>query len=91
LRLVRIDVEGAELHVLMGARRTLERWGPVLIVEMQDWALVRYSHDIEQVFAYLRPLSCRALDLEDRPVPDATAAREALSGQWVKNLVLERV
>ncbi len=36
LDLVKIDVEGAEAHVLRGMRRTILRFGPTLLIEMHD-------------------------------------------------------
>ena len=33
VRLVKVDVEGHELQVLSGARRTIERWHPLLVLE----------------------------------------------------------
>lgn len=38
VNLVKIDVEGYELEVLRGARGTLNRFHPSLVVEMHDWA-----------------------------------------------------
>jgi FkbM family methyltransferase len=37
--LMKIDVEGFELHALRGARRTLERDRPVVTLEMNHWCL----------------------------------------------------
>ncbi len=47
LRLLKIDVEGHELAVLRGARKTIERDRPAVICEIVDW----------EVFTVLRPLS----------------------------------
>jgi FkbM family methyltransferase len=47
VRLLKIDVEGHELAVLQGARRTIERDRPAMICELIDW----------EVFADVRPLA----------------------------------
>jgi FkbM family methyltransferase len=36
--LVKIDVEGAEMDVLQGMERTLKKWAPVLVIEVDDAA-----------------------------------------------------
>lgn len=36
LDFIKLDVEGAELSFLQGAARTLERWRPVILAEVQD-------------------------------------------------------
>lgn len=89
VRLVKVDVEGAELHVLRGARRCLARDRPVLVVELLDWGLERYGDDIEGVFAFLGCLGYTARDLGGQPVSDATDARIRLAPAWTKNLVFE--
>lgn len=40
--LIKIDVEGHELKVLKGAKETLERWNPVLIIE-ENGSQVKYG------------------------------------------------
>lgn len=54
LDFVKIDVEGAELHVLEGGRDTIERLRPKLLVEIEDRHTARYehsAHDLVEWFA----------------------------------------
>jgi len=51
---IKIDVEGAEMHVLEGARRTLASQRPVLMVEANDDALRAQGASTEALFAFLR-------------------------------------
>ncbi|MEY2453578.1 MAG: hypothetical protein QOD92_3152 [Acidimicrobiaceae bacterium] len=36
VRLLKVDVEGHEFEALSGARRTIERWRPVVVVELEE-------------------------------------------------------
>jgi len=51
---LKIDVEGAELHVLKGAERLLRRCRPLIVVECDDRQ--HLEGGIEEVFSYLRAL-----------------------------------
>jgi FkbM family methyltransferase len=51
---IKIDVEGAELHVLEGARRTLAAHRPILMVEANDEALQAQGASIASLVAFLR-------------------------------------
>ena len=46
--LIKIDVEGHELDVIAGARETIMKWKPILIVEIEKRHL---GHDMEAVFS----------------------------------------
>lgn len=51
--LVKIDVQGAECRVLEGARETLDRSRPVLLVEVDDRALRRFGMSAEELRRWL--------------------------------------
>jgi FkbM family methyltransferase len=51
---IKIDVEGAEMHVLEGARGTLASQRPILMVEANDDALRAQGASTAALFAFLR-------------------------------------
>lgn len=53
LDFVKIDVEGAELHVLEGGRRTVETFHPVLLIEIEARHTVRYAYSPDDIVAWL--------------------------------------
>ena len=53
IRFVKIDVEGAELQVLRGARETIRRWNPVIVFEHGLGAADYYQTAPEDVFDLL--------------------------------------
>jgi FkbM family methyltransferase len=53
---VKIDVEGAEHKVLLGARRILERHQPVILIELVDAALHYQGTNREEVLSLLQSL-----------------------------------
>ncbi|HWP37034.1 MAG TPA: FkbM family methyltransferase [Gemmatimonadales bacterium] len=65
--LIKIDVEGAEARILQGAKRTLERYRPILFVALHG---DQQRHACRQI---LEDLEYRVCDLAGR----------TLSGQWL--------
>lgn len=62
VRLIKIDVEGAEHLVISGARGLLERWRPILLIEIHSAVCML------KVLELLHPLGYTAVVLhEDRP------------------------
>ena len=59
ITLIKCDVEGLELRVLRGARRTLTRHRPDLLLEIDGRWTRRYGHSPEDVLALLADLGYR--------------------------------
>lgn len=57
---IKCDVEGLELGVLRGARRTLERQRPDLLIEIDARWTARYGHTPEDVLSLLGSLGYRS-------------------------------
>ncbi|WP_017595451.1 FkbM family methyltransferase [Nocardiopsis potens] len=51
---VKADVEGAEPLVLEGAEKTLERYRPALLLEIEDRHLAKYGRSADGLTAWLR-------------------------------------
>jgi len=74
LDFVKADVEGWEVRLLRGAAATLERFRPVLMVELSRAYLARAGTTPEEAWRLLAPLGYRALRLAPEPAPVADFA-----------------
>lgn len=62
---VKIDVEGAELQVLQGGRRTIEAWRPTLLVEIEQRHTARYACHPDDVVRWLGDRGYRMFAWQD--------------------------
>jgi FkbM family methyltransferase len=65
VNLVKIDVDGAECAVLRGARRTLARHRPIVVMEWAPYLHEALGHDLRACVAPLAELGYRFLDARD--------------------------
>jgi FkbM family methyltransferase len=75
--LIKIDVEGAELGVLHGARATLARHHPILVFEHGLGSADHYGTAPDDVHALLTDLGYRVFDLQGHGPYDAAAFAHA--------------
>jgi FkbM family methyltransferase len=54
--LMKVDVEGAELYVLRGARDTLRRYHPKLVIEVIPDHLAGMNTTVDQLFAFIKDM-----------------------------------
>ena len=59
IRLIKIDVEGFEMEVLRGMRKTLETVQPILIVEINSVMLAYQESSPAELFLFLTSLGYR--------------------------------
>lgn len=58
---IKIDIEGAELLMLKGAREVLKRFKPVLLVEIDARYTSRYGYVPDELYGFLRSLGYTCL------------------------------
>jgi FkbM family methyltransferase len=80
--LIKIDVDGAEVRVLRGARETITRWHPVLFVEVCDRLLEEAGFSAEMLLEEIERHGYRLYACENPHTPltrmEAAARRQAL-------------
>ena len=65
VKLIKIDVEGAELEVLRGAERLLKRWKPKLLIEVHGFALPSFGTTVHELRQFLIDLGYQESRLEN--------------------------
>lgn len=80
---LKIDVEGAELHVLKGAESILQRCRPLIVVECENR---HHAGGVQEVFSYLRSLGYNGHFINgNRLLPVETfdaAVHQRQDGEW---------
>lgn len=56
LDVVKIDVEGAELPVLIGAEKTISKFSPILFIEINQEACISAGYEAKDIFEFLAKL-----------------------------------
>lgn len=77
VRLMKCDVEGAELLVFRGATETIGRWRPVVFCELYAEYCARYGYGVNDVFDFFDPRSYRTFTVQSGrllPLDPATYA-----------------
>lgn len=54
--LIKIDIEGSELPCLVGARRTIDRFQPLLIIEVQQQSATKAGYSASDILKFLYDL-----------------------------------
>jgi len=57
LNFIKIDCEGFEFKILKGARDTLKRFKPILLIEMNSWALSQQDASYKDIYDFLLELN----------------------------------
>lgn len=60
--LIQFDVEGYELHALIGSKQTIEKHKPVLCIEFCEKWLNRYNNNSSEILQFLQDLGYKEVD-----------------------------
>jgi hypothetical protein len=92
---LKIDIEGAELSALMGCRQTLQRFRPMMLVELSDRTLQHQNSSSKRVWEFLvgqgyrlyqfDNCSGRPVDAEEKPFFDGENILAAHSSVCLPN------
>jgi FkbM family methyltransferase len=74
LDFIKADIEGGELRMLEGARTSLERFRPRLLLELTAAHLARAGDTLAEAFDFLAARNYRAFALDKAGAPAAVAA-----------------
>lgn len=74
---IRCDVEGHELSVLNGAKRTIERFRPPMLIEIHPNMLTRLGHTFKEVETYCRERGYTFHVVENGRLKQITSFRES--------------
>lgn len=55
--LIKIDIEGAELACLKGAKKSIQKYKPKIIIEIQDFSSARAGYKSSDILAFLSELN----------------------------------
>jgi len=69
--LIKVDVEGAEMNVLMGMRNTLQAHKPVLFLEVHPSNLNDFDTSVTEILALLADANYEVFEIEDMRNQDA--------------------
>jgi hypothetical protein len=83
LSLLKCDIEGADLFAMRGARKTLEKHKPVVVIEITPWFLEGFGLSVAEVVTFFQDLGYRCYRYDDggRLVPTPTDA--IVEDNWV--------
>jgi hypothetical protein len=54
---IKIDVEGAEMKVLQGAKKVLQQLNPVVLIELLDSRLKPAGNSVREVYSFFKDMN----------------------------------
>jgi FkbM family methyltransferase len=65
---IKVDIEGAEYDFLLGARKTIEEFKPIILMEIETHRLVKFNTTAKQIFNFMYQFGYKYLSATDRAI-----------------------
>jgi FkbM family methyltransferase len=78
--LIKIDTDGGEVQILRGAHKTLSRFHPILVLEVNGPGLARRGNTADELLAFLTAMGYRLLSPRFAPRPVWQSGPACLTG-----------
>lgn len=89
VRLIKIDIEGAEYNCLLGAQKTIERYRPIVLCEFNRIAAEAAGYDLSLLYGFFKERDYEAFLLDEHAQQLLPFDERVLEGKsFAKNLFL---
>lgn len=75
---IKVDIEGAEHSFLLGARKTMEVFKPIIMIEIEEHRLTKYNVTAENVFNFMNDLGYKYLSVAEDSITEGNTYVEDL-------------
>jgi FkbM family methyltransferase len=75
---IKVDVEGYEYDFLLGAKKTIEAFKPIILMEIEEHRLAKYNATAEKIFNFMNYLGYKYLSVTEDSITKGTVREEDL-------------
>lgn len=76
--IVKVDIEGAEYGFLQGARKTLETFEPIIVMELEEHRLAKYNVMADHILTFMTDLGYKHLSVTEDSITEGHTFAEDL-------------
>ncbi|UCC22923.1 MAG: FkbM family methyltransferase [Planctomycetota bacterium] len=75
---IKVDIEGCEYDFLLGAKKSIETFKPMIMMEIEEPRLAKYNATAQEVFAFMDSLGYKYLSVGKDSIREGTTYTEDL-------------
>ncbi|HIJ53295.1 MAG TPA: FkbM family methyltransferase [Planctomycetes bacterium] len=76
---IKVDIEGYEYNFLLGARKTIEAFKPMIMIEIEEHRLAKYNVTAEKISNFMNDLGYKYLSVSEDSITKGNVYKEDLN------------